>query len=50
MNPEDGERLMPLTGLDARLDRRKVTVTCDEGEKETTFSVTLRAGEEAPSL
>ena len=33
-----------------RLDRWKVTVTCDEREKETTFSVALRAGEEAPSL
>lgn len=50
MTPEAGEQLMPLAGLEARMDRRKVTVICNEGEKETSFSVTLRAGEEAPSL
>lgn len=50
MAPEDGERLMPLTGLEAGVFGHRVVITCLDGERETSFSVTLRAGEEAAAL
>lgn len=47
MSPEDGERLMPLAGLTAETAGRKLSVTCDEGGRQASFTLSLRSGEEA---
>lgn len=44
MAPEDGERLMPLEGLEVSMIDRRLDIACGEGETRTRFVLVLRSG------